>query len=363
MKSMWVRLSIIYTVIIFVVALLPTGIVTLVYPDAPSILQNTNLTDSQRQAVIELVEGGVLEEAIRRAIFSQIWGLLVLAIVAGVTTSAWASWLITRPLRVLDEAIQNVSKRDFSETVDIQGTLEVENLADSFNVMVSELASAEKRRQNLLADVAHELRTPLSVLQANLRGALDNIYEFDLQRTATLYNQVLQLNHLIGDLHDLAQAEANQLKLEMMGVRLDDLTRQAVEIFTPLATEVNLTLTANIADNLPIIRTDKKRLMQVLQNLLSNAIRYARSEIIVSLLCDEEYVMLSVADDGAGIPQDELAHIFDRFYRVDSSRTRSTGGTGLGLTIVQNIIKAHGGEIDVYSEVGKGTMFSITLKI
>ncbi|MEL7432975.1 MAG: ATP-binding protein [Chloroflexota bacterium] len=361
MNRMWVRLSIIYTFIIFAVALLLVSIIALIQPDAPRILQNANLTAVQEQAFVQLVESGIFEEVIRTAIFSQILGLFVLAIVAGVATSAWASWIITRPLIVLNQAIDSVSKRDFTENVDIQGTYEVENLASSFNVMVAELAAAEKRRQNLLADVAHELRTPLTVLQGNLRGALDNIYQFDQERIATLYTQVRQLNHLIDDLHDLAQAEANQLQLHMQDVQVNALVKQAVEIFSPLASETDITIETYIADDIPIILADRKRLMQVLQNLLSNAIRYARSEIHVRLFADDTHIILSIKDDGVGIPQEELVHIFDRFYRVDSSRTRATGGTGLGLAIVQNIVTAHDGTITATSQQSEHTTFTIQL--
>ncbi|MEL6406066.1 MAG: ATP-binding protein [Chloroflexota bacterium] len=361
MNRMWVRLSIVYTSIIFMIALLLIGIIAVVQPDAPRILQTVDLTDTQQQALVQLIESGILQEAIRTAVFSQIIGLFVLAIVAGVTTSTWSSWVITRPLHVLNQAIDSVSKRDFTENVDIQGTYEVENLASSFNAMVAELAAAEKRRQNLLADVAHELRTPLTVLQGNLRGALDNIYQFDQERIATLYTQVRQLNHLIDDLHDLAQAEANQLQLHMQDVQVDALVKQAVEIFSPLASETDIIIETYIIDNLPIILADRKRLMQVLQNLLSNAIRYARSEIHVRLFADDTHIVLSIKDDGVGIPQEELLHIFDRFYRVDSSRTRATGGTGLGLAIVQNIVTAHGGTIFVTSQVDEHTTFTVRI--
>ena len=237
MKRMWVRLSIIYTVIIFLVALLLMVLVLFIQPDAQRLAQQTNLVGADREVFLELVESGALENAIRTAIFSQILGLFVLAIVAGVMTSAWASWLITRPLSVLSEAIRKVSKQDFTKTVDIQGTHEVESLANSFNLMVSELASAEERRQNLLADVAHELRTPLTVLQGNLRGTLDDVYTLDQEKIAILYNQTRQLNHLIDDLHDLAQAEANRLEMTMIGLQLDEIVIQVVELFAPLALE------------------------------------------------------------------------------------------------------------------------------
>jgi signal transduction histidine kinase len=225
------------------------------------------------------------------------------------------------------------------------------------------LEAAESRRQHLLADVSHELRTPLTVLQGNLRAALDDVTPLDPPQIAKLYDQTRQISHLITDLHDVAQAEAKQLPLHMAGVEMVDLVQQVGDIFAPLVEADGIELTVVTPPIAPLMRGDRARLMQVLQNLMSNALRYARASITLTITAAADQLVLTVADDGEGIDPTHVEHIFDRFYRADSSRTRDTGGTGLGLAIVKSIVEAHGGTVSAQSAVDEGTRIIVNLPI
>ena len=366
MNRMWVRLSIIYGSIIVVIALVLIVVFSQVFgsPDVNELARRLDLNEADTEVLRQLDNMDVLRRVFGVTFITQLFGIFVLAILSGVIASIWSSWIITRPLTILDNAIRRLSLGDDSTRVHIQGaSREVESLADSFNVMVDELAAAEKRRQHLLADVSHELRTPLTILQGNLRGMLDDVYTLDKDQIAKLYNHTRQLSHLVDDLHDLAQAEANRLPLVMMGVDLAQLVEQAGQLFTPLAQEAGIRLNVEVNPEMPMIRGDRQRLMQVLQNLIGNALRYARSEIHLTLTAQTDHVQLTIMDDGPGIDTSDLPHIFDRFYRTDTSRTRDTGGTGLGLAIVKSIVVAHNGTISARSRVDQGTTFSIILPL
>ncbi|MGB1250828.1 MAG: sensor histidine kinase [Candidatus Promineifilaceae bacterium] len=365
MNRLWVRLSLVYTgVMCFVVLLLL--IMFLILPDDEpqnvNDFDNSPLTSEQIEALTVLRRTGLTEEIVQRLFSAQLILFSMVTIIFGVLGSILLSYRMTRPLAALEAAATKVGQRDLSYRVEASGTDEMVALANAFNGMAGELESAEIRRQNLLADVSHELRTPLTVLQGNLRAALDNITVLDLPQIAKLYDHTRQLNHLITDLHDLAQAEANRLSLNIETVNLSHLVTQAGELFTPLAKDHNIDIDINVPETL-YVAGDQARLMQVLQNLIANAIRYAKSNIQLTLSTTNEMIILSIVDDGSGIEPAHLAHIFDRFYRVDNSRTRQTGGTGLGLTIVKSLVEGHGGTISATSAIGHGTTMTLSFPV
>ena len=280
-------------------------------------------------------------------------GLLPLILVtAGFLMALVASVIVTRPLRLLTEATQSIGEQDLDERVPVEGAREIRELAQSFNGMVEALQAAEIRRQQLLADVSHELRTPLTVLQSNLRAILDDVHEPDKEQIFTLYSQTRQLNHLVDDLHDMAQADAHQLLLEKTKIDMIALVEQAGELFEPLAQENSLTLQLSTPEKMPVLLGDRNRLIQVMQNLMANGLRHARSRVELRLWQEEEMACVEVADDGDGIAAEHLPYIFDRFYRADPSRSRELGGSGLGLAIAEAIVEAHGGTITANSEGG-----------
>jgi signal transduction histidine kinase len=239
-------------------------------------------------------------------------------------------------------------------------------VAQAFNEMAAALEKAETLRSNLLADVAHELRTPLSVIQGSLRAILDDVYELDMTEIARLYDQTRHLSRLVDDLRELAQAEANQLPLHVTTVDLTTLIEETAAIYAPIVEAEGLALRLELEDNVPTVQGDRARLAQCLQNLLNNGIHHTPrgGEIIVELTCETEQVQLRVRDSGQGIATEHLPHVFDRFYRADSARSRDTGGTGLGLAIVRAIVQAHGGEVTVASDgSGRGSVFTVQLPL
>jgi signal transduction histidine kinase len=262
------------------------------------------------------------------------------------------------------DAAHSIGQHDLSRRVEVSGTREIREVARSFNEMADDLQQAETLRQNLLADVAHELRTPITVIQGNLQAILDDVYELDKAEIARLYDQTRQLTHLVDDLRELAQAEARQLPMEMALIDLGELVSEAVAIYEPLAESQDIELKAQIEGDLPAILGDRARLLQCLQNLLNNAFRHtpAGGRINLSLATQADLIQMNITDTGSGIPGEHLPHVFDRFYRADPARTRQTGGSGLGLAVTRAIIANHGGEIAAQSDgEGKGSRFTVKL--
>jgi signal transduction histidine kinase len=279
---------------------------------------------------------------------------MLLSVVVGTLGGVLIGRVISAPISNLAMAAQRIGKGELDVRVPERGSQEIIELGHAFNRMAADLQRAETIRTNLMADVSHELRTPLTVLEGNLRAALDKVVPIDEAEVANLYGQTRHLIRLVNDLHELAQAESGQLPLEMVPVDLKMLIIETLQALEPLATERGIVLSDEIPA-LPGISADPMRIRQVLFNLLSNALRHTPDEgkITVSAKTYAENILLSVRDTGEGLAPDQLAAVFDRFYRVDKSRSRETGGTGLGLAIVKAIVEAHGGKVDAYS-AGKG---------
>ncbi len=294
--------------------------------------------------------------------------LLTAAIIAGVggiTFGIVMSRTLTAPLRDLALAAQDIGARKLNRRVTETGADEIIAVARSFNNMAADLEQAETLRRNLLADVAHELRTPLTVLQGNLRAILDEVYPMNQEEMGRLYAHTRFLSRLVSDLHELAQAEARQLPLDLQPTQLNPLVRTTCDNFSPAAAEKGVEVQTRLADALPPANIDPARIQQVLQNLLANALRHTPSggSVTVSTHTASHNLQLTVGDTGEGIAPEHLPHVFDRFYRADPARARDKGGAGLGLAIVRAIVEAHGGQIAVQSAgiPGQGTTFIITL--
>jgi signal transduction histidine kinase len=284
----------------------------------------------------------------------------------GIVVSVIASRSLTAPLSHLAAAAHDIGARNFAHRVEPTGSDEVVEVANAFNAMAARLEEAETLRRNLVADVAHELRTPLSVLQGNLRAILDDVYTLDKVEITRLYTQTRLLSRLVNDLHELAQAEAGQLSLNRQPVDLAELIRETSEAYAPVAEEAGVTLQTDIPAALPLLSVDPTRLAQVLHNLLSNALRHTPAGGLITLRATavQQAVSITVTDSGEGIAVEHLAHVFDRFYRIDRSRARDTGGAGLGLAIVRAIVEAHEGQVEVASQgPGQGSTFTLQLPI
>lgn len=296
--------------------------------------------------------------------------LLTVAIITGISGIIFGvvmSRSLTAPLNNLAAAAKAIGARNLSQRVEEKGSDELKAVARSFNEMAATLEQAEQLRRNLLADVAHELRTPLSILQGNLRAILDEVYPLDQTEMARLYEHTRFLSRLVNDLHELAQAEARQLPLHRQDTNLAQLVKTTAEGFRPGAIEKGVALDVLLPADSPCLQVDPARLTQVLQNLLANALRHtpAGGKIMIRLEPEPGTMHLAVADTGDGIPAEYLPHIFDRFYRSDPARSRDRGGAGLGLAIARAIIEAHDGRITATSNgvPGQGSIFTIQLPI
>ncbi len=306
--------------------------------------------DAQGQAFLRQVQTSLVWAALLAALLSLGLGVLV-------------SRLLTAPLARLTRAAQAIAGGDLFQRVSVPGNDEIGVLGDAFNHMSASLVEAETLRKNLVADVSHELRTPLTVVQGNLQAILDGVYPLDLAQVASLYDETRLLTRLVDDLHDLALADAGQLRLECAPVDLVDLARTAVGQFSPIAEAAGVKLELEAGEAVSVIEGDADRLAQVLRNLLSNALRHtpAGGRVALRVARSGERIQVQVADTGSGIPPEDLPHVFERFYRGDKSRSRRGGGAGLGLAIARQLVAAHGGQIAVSSLAGQGTTFTITL--
>lgn len=296
---------------------------------------------------------------LRRATWQAVFVGVLAAVVLGVVVARY----VTAPLRQMSAAASRVGAGDLAQQVPVPSDDDLGSLAAAFNTMTSDLRRLEDSRRNLVADIAHELGTPLSVLQANLEGMLDGVVEAAPDRLAALHTQVRLLARLVEDLRDLSLAQAGRLPLDLRPVDLAALAVDAAAAVIPHAAEKDVTVRSRIASGLPTIVADRERLMQIVHNLLDNAIRHtpAGGEVTVGLDRLGDQVRLWVQDTGPGIPPEETARIFDRFYRLDASRSRASGGSGLGLAIVKSLVEAHGGQVTVTSQQGEGSTFSVVL--
>ncbi len=273
---------------------------------------------------------------------------------------------LSAPLQRLADAARAVANRDFSQRVTVGGSAEVAQVSSAFNDMAAALEQAEQLRRNLMADVAHELRTPLSVLQGNLQAILDGVYPLNQAEIAHLFDETRLLSRLVDDLRELALAEAGKLNLSLQPIALEQLLHNTAEQFGPASEAQGLELVTDIPDDLPMVTADADRVSQIVRNLLANALRHtpAGGSVTVAASARDDAVQITVADTGEGIAPADLARVFERFWRADPSRSRQPNGdrgTGLGLSIAQGLVQAQGGRIWVESTQGKGSAFHFTL--
>lgn len=296
---------------------------------------------------------------------------LIVAGVAGALVAIALGLLLTRqltkPIAMLKEGAARIARGDLGHRVTIDSGDELGSLAESFNMMAASLDGSEQARQRLLADIAHELRTPLSVIEGTVDAMLDGVYEPTIENLGSIKEEAGLLTRLVADLRDLSLAESGQLKLDMQPTDLAELVRRRVSQTEVGALAKNVSLSTQITEKLPPAMADGRRVEQVIANLLNNALKHTPSggTIVVTVSQDGEPadrpIVVSVADNGEGIPAEHLPHVFERFYRVDDARSRSAGGAGLGLAIARQMVELHGGRIWVESEPGKGSKFTFTL--
>jgi two-component system OmpR family sensor kinase/two-component system sensor histidine kinase BaeS len=311
---------------------------------------------------------GALEERFLDRMRDVLIAGAALAVVLGLVVGVLLSRRLAAPLQRLAAAARAVGAGDLSQQVKVEGSAEIAEVGLAFNDMTAALEEEERLRQNLVADVAHELRTPLSVVQGNLRAILDDVYPLDLAEISRLYDEMRLLSRLVDDLRELALADAGQLRLDLRPADIAALIQTTAESFSVAAETQDVSLNVELADVLPLVEADPHRLAQVLRNLLVNAVRHtpAGGAVTVSASTRANEVEVAVSDTGEGIAPEDVPHVFDRFWRADRSRTRgdgSPGGTGLGLPIAQSLVEAHGGRIWLESEPDNGSVVRFTIPL
>jgi signal transduction histidine kinase len=309
--------------------------------------------------------GTALVQGLAKSIsLSLLWGSVLVVVVAVILTLV-LSRRISTPVQALTVSAQRLGLGDFSQRVPVHDKGELGELAQTFNSMVDDLQRNEKLRRNLMADTAHELRSPLYNIRGYVEAIQDGVAEPDTKTISSINEEVILLCHLVDDLRELALAESGELKLFYQSENVAELVNHALVAVQPKAEAKEISLSVRIPDELPPVKADFQRIVQVLHNLLENAIIHTSKGNSVAITAHQQgsWVEISVADNGEGIPEEDLPNIFERFYRVDKSRTRATGGSGLGLTIAKYLIEAHGGRIWVQSKPGEGSCFTFTLPV
>ena len=308
------------------------------------------------------VDANALLARVNRAI----WLAALLAGAVGLALGGALAYGLTRPLNQLTAATRGIARGDFAQRVSASSNDEIGELARSLNGMAAALQDAERQRRSLTADIAHELRNPLAVLQGNLEALSDGILPPSPDNLQPLLAQTHLLARIVEDLRTVSLAEAGQLTLQLAPAAPGRLAESVLARFAQPAQERQITLTLAAADDLPAITIDAQRIEQVLGNLISNALRHtpAGGRVVCRVERVAEpstAVMFSVEDTGPGVPPDALPHLFDRFYRVDRGRARADGGSGLGLAIARQLVEAHHGAIRAENRPQGGATFSFWL--
>lgn len=271
---------------------------------------------------------------------------------------------VLSPLRLLSRATERIARGDLPERVALKARDEFGQLGESFNRMIENLRRSERVRQTMTADIAHELRTPVTIIQGNLEAILDGIYEPTPETIAPIYEETLHLGRLIDDLRELSLAEAGELPLNKEPTDITALIAQVTDTIAG-ALDDGPVIAVNADEVVPVISVDPMRIRQVIVNLVSNAVRYTPKDgrIEVTLRKVGRELELAVTDNGPGIPPEDLPHLFERFYRGDRARTRASGGSGLGLAIAKQWVEAHGGKIWAENLPEGGAKFTVRLPI
>lgn len=288
------------------------------------------------------------------------------AVTVAIIVSLVASRQIVQPIDHLLQVTRRIAAGHYAERAPLIGDRELTRLTAQFNMMAEALERAEQRRVALIGDVAHELRTPLATIAGYVEGILDGVVETDEATWALVLDEVNRLRRLTDDLQQLSRVESRQITLAPTPVDPAHLIEAAVTRLTPQFTAKNIELHVNIEQHLPPVWADSDRILQVLINLLGNALQYTPDggQVVIGAENASEAIRFWVQDSGIGIAAEHLPHLFERFYRVDKSRTRATGGAGIGLTICKGLVEMHGGQIWATSAgPGCGATFYFTLPL
>ena len=325
-----------------------------------------------------LMMGGTqdLETDLFRSFRSGVNEALALATLSAVLVALAASLLVSRqviaPVQLLKKVSQHIAEGHYEERVSTppgspEDYDELAQLGEAFNQMANHLEQTEVMRRQLIGDVSHELRTPLTVIKGSLEGLIDGVLPAEPETYQQIYREADRLQRLVEDLQELSRVEAGAYELDCRPTSVAELAQTAMQRIAPQFRAKHISLTSHLPPDLPSIQADADRLLQVLLNLLSNACQYTHDGGAVSIQAGLQggEVVVSVKDNGIGIPAEHIRQLFTRFYRVDKSRSRQAGGgSGIGLTIAKHLVEAHGGRIWAESAgEGQGSTFAFALPV
>ena len=311
----------------------------------------------------ESQELGPAEQRFLEETQAALWWAIGAALLVALVLGYLVARATTRPLHMLTVATEAVARGELEQTVPVRSRDEVGQLAKAFNAMSAQLTEAHALRRRMTADVAHDLRTPLSILTGYLEALRDGTLAATPERIAAMHTEADHLGRLVEDLRTLALADANELTLYRTPVDAGALLHRVAEAFRPEAEAGGVALTVEADEGLPLLNADADRLVQVLGNLVHNALRHTPEggQVTLAARRHAEGLSLVVMDTGEGIPADVLPHIFERTVRADSARAAEDGASGLGLSIARSLVEAHGGTIEVESVEGEGATFTVVL--
>ena len=307
-----------------------------------------------------------LNASFRQAVNDALWKAGIAATLAAGVVSGLLSLYIIRPLRRVAKASQHIAEGHYGQRLMTGGKDELGELIGSFNRMAEALADTETMRRQLIGDVSHELNTPLASIKGYMEGLQDGVIAPTAETFQLVQREADRLQRLVHDLQELSRAEAVSSQLEPSPSNPGELVQRVMAQLQPQFADKGIELTCDVSSQLPLVRADADRVGQVLTNLVGNALQYTPpgGRVTITAACVGSTVQFSVGDTGFGLSPDDLSKVFQRFYRVDKSRSRASGGSGVGLTIARHIVEAHGGEIWAESlGLGQGSTFCFTLPL
>jgi len=361
-ERLGLKLFLSYLVIIIVAAIVLIGTAKILAPDA------LNRHIARMQTVLGDDPGlaADLVENFNSAITEIFTAAIIVSLLAAIVVSIFTARRIIGPIRVMMKASNKIADGDYHERIPVHGVDELGALAKSFNQMAEELEQTEHRRLELIGDVAHELRTPLSSIRSTMEGLVDEVLPPDPATFMSVQREVARLQRLVHDLEQLSKAESGQIALDPRPFMLNEPIQIAVERLLNQYQDKGVSLNIDVSARLPLVWADTGRITQVLLNLLGNALQYTPTggQVTVRARREPDEIITEIPDTGIGITGEHFPHIFDRFYRVDKSRSRVGGGSGIGLTITKHLVEAHGGRIWAKSPgLDQGSTFFFTLPI
>ena len=348
--------------LIFYLAIVMISVIVIMSLSINLSVKNKILYYSQSISNLSSEELIKYRDLILKDMKNLIIGISLLMIIVVIAVSVFLSQKISKPIIVVSKMTDFIKMGGYDQKLEYESSIvEIDNLINSINELSRELYKMENMRKNLTSDISHELRTPLTSIQTHLEAMIDGIWEPSKERLNSVNEEVIRLSHLVNQLKNLAKFDSYEDKLNLKNENLTQIIKNIIYNNESYALDKNIRIKYELEDVNANI--DKEKISQVIINLISNAIRYTNlnGEILIKLYKKSDFIKIIVKDNGIGIPEESLDYIFERFYRVDKSRCRNTGGTGVGLTICKSIVDLHKGKIEVKSKLNEGSEFIITL--